>query len=42
MTVEQARKKLGKRGERLSDSEVEEVIRTLTIIVNKAIDAAVK
>jgi hypothetical protein len=41
MTIEQARKKLGKRAERMSDDDITKLIHFLERLVNKVIDDVV-
>lgn len=40
MTVEEARKKMGKAADKYSDKQLSEVIRTLTVLADLAIDEA--
>lgn len=42
ITVDYARKKLGKRGEKLTDKEMEKLLVTLRLLCNKTIDSVVK
>lgn len=41
ITVEQARQKLGKRGEQMTDKQVNDLLIMLHTICNKAIDAVI-
>ncbi len=42
MTIENARKKLGKKAQRMSDEDIKNLLNFLTRIVNKAIDNTVR
>ncbi|HWY80064.1 MAG TPA: hypothetical protein VNW29_06940 [Candidatus Sulfotelmatobacter sp.] len=42
MTIERARKILGKRAEKLTDEEIQKILNLLILIANKAIDETVK
>lgn len=42
ITVEVARKKLGKKGERLTDKQISDILSMLRFICNKAIDGVIE
>jgi hypothetical protein len=42
VTVEQAREKLGKNAEKMSDQEIEKLLNLMRIICNKVIDSVVE
>ena len=42
ITIEYARKKLGKRGEKMTDQQVSDILNMLRFICNKTIDAVVE
>lgn len=42
VTIEYARLKLGKRGEKLTDKQINDILIMLRLICNKAIDGVVK
>jgi hypothetical protein len=42
ITVEMARKKLGKKGERLTDKQISDILSMLRFICNKAIDGVIE
>jgi hypothetical protein len=42
ITVELARKRLGKRGEKLTDKQINDILSMLRFICNKAIDGVIE
>jgi hypothetical protein len=42
ITVEYARKKLGKRGEKMTDKQITDLLATLRLLCSKTIDAVVE
>lgn len=42
ITIEYARKKLGKKGEKMTDKQIEDLLNMLRLICNKTIDAVVE
>ena len=42
ITIEAARQKLGKRGERLTDKQINDILSMLRFICNKAIDGVIE
>ena len=42
ITIEVARQRLGKRGEKLTDEQINDILALLRFICNKAIDGVVK
>lgn len=42
LDVEYARKRLGKRAEKLTDKQIENLLNTLRVLANKAIDSVVE
>jgi hypothetical protein len=42
ITIEQARKKLGERGETMTDREIGNVLNTLRLLCDKTIDAVIE
>ncbi len=42
ITIEHARQKLGERGEKMSDQQIQNLINTLRLLCNKAIDSVIE
>ena len=42
ITIEYARKKLGKKGEKMSDKQIQDILNMLRLLCNKSIDAVIE